>query len=99
MRHLGLQPEETVSILEELARLAETRRWKNTSGQLKSHRLVCTQKNNEASCGYMQKIPFIIQPLNVTRQSLIRTLKQNGLKKYKANNWEGYLWIFIYYTA
>lgn len=53
MIHLGLKPQETVSILEELARLAETRCWKNTSGQLKSHRLVGTHKNNEVSCENM----------------------------------------------
>lgn len=36
MIHLGLQPGETVNILEELARLVETRWWENTPGQLES---------------------------------------------------------------
>lgn len=75
--HLGLQPEETVSILEELARLAETRCWKNTLSELKSHRFVCTLENNEVS----EKILFVIEPFNVTHLSLART-HQTGKAQY-----------------
>lgn len=43
-----------------------------------------------------------MQPLNVTRRSLVRTLQENGLILYKANksnNWEGYISMLIYYTG